>query len=209
MLRAAFQDTIAGLPASTVRDTVEAIVAARAYDRSVTKTLWQSLGEWLARALDALLALLPDVIMGRWLLAVLAILLVALVVARIALDARARRESWVGERERPGGRRTMDPWREAHRLAAEGSYLAAAHQLCLAALAASARRGEVTLDPAKTTGDYAREMRRRGAASERAFQRFRARYDRVVYDAQACSAEEFARLLDDATPLLDQPARAA
>jgi hypothetical protein len=78
----------------------------------------------------------------------------------------------------------------------------AAHYLCIASLAASARRGEVTLHPAKTTGDYARELRRRGAPSERAFQAFRARYDRVVYDLQHCSAEEYARLIEAARPLL-------
>ena len=60
----------------------------------------------------------------------------------------------------------------------------------------------MTLHPAKTTGDYARELRRRGAPSERAFQAFRARYDRVVYDLQHCSAEEYARLIEAARPLL-------
>ena len=45
-------------------------------------------------------------------------------------------------------------------------------------------------------------MRRRGAPGERDFRRFRERYDRVVYDAQSCTASDYEGLLNDARPLL-------
>jgi hypothetical protein len=198
------QDTLAKptWPASAVRDTVEAITQGAAYDRSVTMSAWEYLLDRLASLLGALLRALPEVSWGRYLVVGLAVALVMLIVARIALQARARRDHWAGEGHRAVRRRATDPWVEAERLASAGQYLDAAHHLCAALLAASARRGEVTLHPAKTTGDYAREMRRRNATAERAFQRFRSRYDRVVYDVQACSAEEYARLVEAAGPML-------
>ena len=198
------QDTTAQgtWPASSVRDTVETITQDAAYDRSVTASVWEYILDWIAEALFALLELLPAVDWGRYLVVGLAVLLAVLVVARIVLQSRARRAHWAGVSGTGGVRRATDSMIEAERLAAAGEYLAAAHHLCAALLAASARRGEVTLHPAKTTGDYAREMRRRQAPSERAFQQFRARYDRVVYDAQACSPDEYSQLVEAARPML-------
>lgn len=202
MLQKILQDTTTAWPASAVGDTVAAITREASYDRSVTRSLWEQLLELFGRALGALFRMLPPLPTGRVLIVTLSVLLVLLVIARIWLNARARREFWAGERRdlRPG--RAADAWAESQRLAREGRHLEAAHQLCIALIAASARRGEVTLHPSKTTGDYAREMRRRGVRIEGDFQRFRARYDRVVYDAQACTADEYARLLADARPLL-------
>jgi hypothetical protein len=198
------QDTIARgtWPATTVRDTVVAITQDAAYDRSVTASVWEYLLGWFADALFGLLDILPDWDGGRFLVVGLAVLLVVLIAARIVLQSRARREHWAGVRGTGGARRSTDSMVEAERLAAAGDYLAAAHHLCAALLAASARRGEVTLHPAKTTGDYAREMRRRRAPSEQAFQRFRTRYDRVVYDLQACSPDEYSQLVEAARPML-------
>jgi hypothetical protein len=196
------QDTLATWPAAAVRDTVAAIADDADYDRSLSRSVWEAIADWIIRHLMELFSMLPSFGAARFLIVALSVLLVVLIVARIVLQARARREFWAGERADARRGRAVDPWVEAERLAGAGAYLDAAHHLCAALLAASARRGEVTLHPAKTTGDYAREMRRRGAASERAFQRFRTRYDRVVYDAQACSAEDYAGLVDEARPLL-------
>ena len=198
------QDTAAQgtWPAAAVRDTVEAITQDAAYDRSVTASVWEYILDWIAEALFGLLELLPEVDWGRYLVVGLAVLLAVLVVARIVLQSRARRAHWAGVSDKGAVRRATDSMAEAERLAAAGEYLTAAHQLCAAVLTASARRGEVTLHPAKTTGDYAREMRRRQAPSAPAFQRFRTRYDRVVYDAQACSADEYSQLVEAARPML-------
>jgi hypothetical protein len=190
------------VPAQAVRDSVRAIVRDAAFDRAGQQTLLERIFETLGRWFEALTDLLPALGIGNRVIVVLAVVVLLLVVARIVLRARAQREFWAGDRPEVRGGRRLDPWLESERLAANGAYLEAAHALCAALLAASARRGELTLHPAKTTGDYARELRRRGAASERDFQRFRARYDRVVYDIQRCGAEDYAALLADARPML-------
>lgn len=196
------QGPVAAWPAQAVRDTLTSLAQDPAYDRSVRQSLWQAILERVGRLFQWLLDLLPPIPGSRWLVVALGVAVAALVVARIVLHARAPSEFWAGERgdARTGGRAA--PWREAERLAALGEHLEAAHQLCAAVLVQLMRRGEVTLHPSKTTGDYARELRRRGARGAGDFQRFRARYDRVVYDRQACSADEFAALLQDARPLL-------
>lgn len=181
---------------------MRAIVRDPAFDRAAQQTLLERIFQTLGRWFEALADMLPALGIGNRVIVLLAVVVLALVVARILLRARAQREFWAGDRPEVRGGRRLDPWVEAERLAASGAHLEAAHALCAALLAASARRGELTLHPAKTTGDYARELRRRGAPSERDFQRFRARYDRVVYDIQRCGPEEYAALLADARPLL-------
>ncbi len=198
------QDTLAGWPASAVRDTVRAITEDAAYDRTLTRSLLEQFLDWIAGLVARALRLLPEVGVGRWVLIVLAVALAVLVVARVVMAMRAQREFRAGDARGPRAARRLDPWTEAERLASGGAYLEAAHALCAALLSASARRGEVVLHPSKTTGDYAREMRRRGAPSLRAFQGFRDRYDRVVYDAQRCSADEYAMLVAAARPLLGE-----
>lgn len=185
-----------------MRDTVRGIASEPSFDRSLQQTLLARIIDVVGRWLRELLDLLPALGIGNTVIIALALAVLALVMARIVLRSRAQREFWAGDRveARPG--RRLDPWLEAERLAGSGAYLEAAHALCAALLTASARRGEVTLHPSKTTGDYARELRRRGAPSERDFQRFRARYDRVVYNAQRCSEDEYAALLADARPML-------
>lgn len=185
-----------------MRDTVRSITSDPGFDRALQRTILDRLLEQLGNALRALFDLLPALGIGNKLIVALAIAVIALVVARVVLRTRAQREFWAGDRLESRGGRRVDHWIEAERLAGRGAHLEAAHSLCAALLAASARRGDVTLHPSKTTGDYARELRRRGADTAADFQRFRARYDRVVYDAQRCSAEEYAALLTDARPML-------
>ena len=185
-----------------MRDTVAAIARDNAFQRATSRSLWERLVDLIVRTVRDLIAALPDFRIGNWLVITIAVLLTVLIVARVVVQKRAEREIWAGDRGgRRLGRRT-DPWTEAERLASSGSYVEAAHALCAALLVSCARRGELQLHPSKTTGDYARELRRRGAASEHGFQKFRSRYDRVVYDAQQCSADEYAALLADARPLL-------
>lgn len=141
-----------------------------------------------------------------WVPVGLALALVLLLALRLAFARRAA-AGWQAEHATDPSRRT-DAWREAERLAAIGDFTAAAHALCAALLASCAARGELRLHPSKTTGDYARELRRRPAPSAAGFQRFRARYDRVIFDLQRCTPEEYAALLAEAQPIILQ-ARAA
>jgi hypothetical protein len=145
---------------------------------------------------------LPEMGISPWVPVVLASLLVVLVVVRLATGRRAQASWDVTDGARPA--RRADAWREAERLAAAGDHTAAAHALCEALLFSCAARGELRLHPSKTTGDYARELRRKPAPSAAAFQRFRARYDRVIFDLQRCSPEEYAALLADARPIITE-----
>ena len=185
-----------------MRDTVAAIARGDAFQRATTRSLWERLVDLIVRTIRELIAALPELRIGNWLVVTVAVLLVVLIVTRVVLQKRAERVIWAGDRVGSRLVRRTDPWTEAERLARSGSYVEAAHELCAALLISCARRGELQLHPSKTTGDYARELRRRGAASEHGFQKFRSRYDRVVYDAQRCSADEYAALLADARPLL-------
>ena len=187
-----------------MRDTVRDIASGTDFDRALQQTILDRILATVGRWLRELFDLLPALGIGNEVIVALAIAVGVLIVARIVLRSRAQREFWAGDRLETRAGRRLDPWLDAERLAGSGAYLEAAHALCAALLSASARRGEVTLHPSKTTGDYARELRRRGAPTERDFQRFRSRYDRVVYDAQRCSADEYAALLADARPLLSR-----
>lgn len=185
-----------------MRDTVRQIIEDEAYRRATSRSLSSRFLEWLGEGIRRLIELLPPIPYGRELLIGFAVLLVLVLVVRVLMRWRAERSVLAGAAQRGARGGRFDPWLEAQRLAQQGEHLAAAQALCAAILSACARRGEVTLHHSKTTGDYAREMRRRGAPSLPTFQRFRARYDRVIYDAHACDATEYAALVESARPLL-------
>ncbi|MCC7000544.1 MAG: DUF4129 domain-containing protein [Gemmatimonadaceae bacterium] len=181
---------------------MRAIVEDDVYRRSTRRTLLDRFGDWVAQQIRELLDLIPPITFGREILLGIAALLVIVLVARLVMRWTEDKQLVAGAGTARGRGGRLDPWLEAERLAASGDHLAAAQALCAALLGACARRGEVVLHQSKTTGDYAREMRRRNAPSLPAFQRFRSRYDRVIYDAQACDAAEYAALVSAATPLL-------
>ncbi len=193
-------------PAAAVRDTVAAIARQAAYRRSFTTSIFDRLLGWLADLWGRMLAPLRDSTDARVLVIVLAVLLVITVVARLVVAARAG----APDAGRIGGGGAVvyagDSWADAERLAAAGQFTAAAHALYGALLARLAGRGAVRLHPSKTAGDYARELRRGGLPEQTPFQRFRVRYDRVIYGTGTCTAGEYAALLDDAEPLLERAA---
>jgi hypothetical protein len=91
-----------------------------------------------------------------------------------------------------------DSWREAEALAKSGQFTEAAHSLYRATLNVLSANGLVRLHESKTSGDYARELRRRGAPAHTAFRRFGARYDRIMYGTGVCDAASYDALLEDA-----------
>ena len=103
-------------------------------------------------------------------------------------------------RRRPGGTRVtrMDPWAEAENLAAAGDYMRAAHALYQAVLRRLADHERIRVHSSKTSGDYARDLRRRGSPLAAGFQAFGRRFDRVVFGAGVCTADDFAALRRDA-----------
>jgi hypothetical protein len=130
--------------------------------------------------------------------AIALVVIVRLVVAAQARDAE-RGAAARGARAGAG----EDPWREADRLALEGRFEEAAHALYRGVITGVARAERLRLDPSKTSGDYARELRVRGSSSYVAFRAFVRRFDVAVYGHGGCTAaslDELRRLAAPFTP---------
>jgi uncharacterized protein DUF4129 len=193
-----------GLPSpswshAAIHDTVAAIVRQPAYRRDIGSTLFDRMMQWLWSWYERFVAALGGVPHGRLIATAAAVLVALLVVARFAYAARLRAGSTGG----PGVARAIvrrgdDPWHAAQRLAGEGKFTDAAHELYRATLALLASHGFVRLHESKTTGDYVRELRRRGVAAYAAFRQFGARYDRIIYGTGVCDAAGYEALLGDA-----------
>lgn len=186
-------------PRGAIHDTVAAIVKQSAYHRQVARSLFDRITQWIGDMVLRLFQTLGGVPHGRVVATIAAGVVVALVVVRVVYAARLRttpEESAVF-----GGRRVAtagDPWRSAEDLAAAGRFTEAAHALYRATLGMLATRGQIRLHSSKTSGDYALELRRRGAGAYAPFRRFGRRYDRVIYGTGTCDAADYAALLDDA-----------
>lgn len=189
-------------PRTAIHDTVATIVQQAAYRRNVASSLLDRILQWLWDTLANLIDGLRGVPHGRVVATVAFVVVLVLVSARMLYSARLRSieagESLIGF---SSGRSMGDPWREAEQLASSGKYTEAAHALYRAALAMLEAKGLVRLHESKTSGDYARELRRRGAPAWAPFRRFGARYDRIIYGTGTCDAVEYGTLLDDARAL--------
>ncbi|MDB4898722.1 MAG: hypothetical protein JWN53_530 [Gemmatimonadetes bacterium] len=193
-----------------VRDSVRAVAESREFRRSLQSTLGERLLLWMGEGITKLVSLLHGMPGGRSIALWIAALLVLAVAARLLIAARARDPDAPSRMGRSDRARREDPWRAAERLAAEGDPDGAAHAMYRGALASIAASDGIRLDPSKTSGDYARELRRRGSAAYQPFRAFSRRFDVAVYGDGRCDAA----LLDDlrrlAVPLRERSgARAA
>jgi hypothetical protein len=195
-------------PAAAVHDTVQAVVRGVAYRRSLQSSLAERLMQWVGDWFRRIFGFLDGAASLRSIVLWVVGLLVLLVIARLVLAARARdADSSAGVRSERS-RRGEDPWRAADRLVAEGRFEDAAHALYRGVLASVARTERVRLDPSKTSGDYARELRARRAASLPAFRAFVRRFDAVVYGHGRPDAVSLQELSELASPFAPR-ARAA
>jgi hypothetical protein len=87
-------------------------------------------------------------------------------------------------------------------LAAEGRFTDAAHALYRSLVESVARREQLRVHMAKTSGDYARELRARGSPAYAPFRRFGRRFDRIIFGIGTCDEAGYQSLLDDARPVL-------
>jgi len=204
------QTALRAWPPAAVHDTVAAVVSGRAFQRPLQLSLAQRLLRWLADWIDALVDYLRASGPARWIAIGLTSLLVVLIVARFLLSVRARADDLEGDDGVRRGRAGEDPWRAAERLAASGRFEDAAHALYRGVVESLARSDRVRLDPSKTSGDYARELRARGSPRVSAFRAFARRFDVAVYGHGGCSAQSIAELAHLAAPFRgDRGARAA
>jgi len=196
------------LPASAIHDTVAAIARGIDYRRSLRQSLLDRFFLWLGELISHLLRFIRHSPMSRPFGYAVIALIVLGVAARLLIAAQARDETRGPLRRRTRASGTEDPFAVADRLAAEGRFEEAAHALYHGVLLALARRERLRLDPSKTSGDYARELRARGAASYQPFRAFGRRFDIAVFGHGGCDA----RLIDDLRTLaqpLTARARAA
>ena len=189
---------------AAIHDTVAAIVKQPAYRRSLGTTLLDRVLGWIADAYSRLVDALGTVPHGRVVATIAAATVALLVVARIAYASRLRGVSAMSLGSRRGRSVTSDPWREAEQLAAAGQFTEAAHALYRGTVAMLAAHGLVRRHDSKTSGDYARELRRRGAPAYATFRRFGARYDRIIYGTGVCDAAGYDALLTDARTVLER-----
>lgn len=168
-------------PPHAVHDTVRAIARGAAFRRSVSETLLERFVLWLGEGLAWLRERLAASDAARPIGLAVVGLLALLVVARLILAARARDEGLRIATGRSARGAAEEPFSEADRLAAEGRFEEAAHALYHGVLLSLARAERLRLDPSKTSGDYARELRARGSSSLQPFRLFARRFDGAIY----------------------------
>ncbi|MEO5568923.1 MAG: DUF4129 domain-containing protein [Gemmatimonadaceae bacterium] len=194
--------------ASAVHDTVAVLLKDAAYRRS----FWSSIVGRLLTELGRLVQWLYDAVRGipggkTTVLTIIAIGLL-LILGRLYLAAKGSDDLLL--RRKPGSSRALrsDPWAEAESLAAAGDYMGAAHALYQAVIRRLAATERIRPHSSKTSGDYARELRRRGSPLAIPFQTFGRRFDRVVFGAGVCTADDYAAMRRDALEIPDRQAAA-
>lgn len=171
-----------------MHDTVRAVMRDPAFRRSAQASIADHLMVQLLEWLTAFMRIVRQMPSMRTIAVGLIALVALFVVVRFLMLARARDESTGGPRARRSAAQSDDPWMLAERLVAEGRHEEAAHALYRAVIAAIVRSERLRMDPAKTSGDYARDLRRRGASSHAAFRAFTRRFDDVVYGNAGATA---------------------
>jgi hypothetical protein len=204
------QAALRAWPPAAIHDTVASVVSGPAFRKSLQASLAQRLYRWISEGIRALVEFLRGSGPARWIAIGFAVLLVLLIVARFLLAARARADFGdTGDGARRG-RAGEDPWRAAERFAAAGRLEEAAHALYRGVVESVARTDRLRLDPSKTSGDYARELRARGSARLPTFRAFARRFDVAIYGHGGCDAAAIAELSGLAEPFRgERSARAA
>jgi hypothetical protein len=191
------QQTIGEWTTRAIHDTVDAIARQPAYAVPLRRSILGRIFGWLFERLSDLI----DLFRGSRDLRVAAIASAALIlfaiIGRIVVARQidiVRRRAGFGAAFGAAERR--DFWNLARELAANGDHVAASHALYAAVVDGLARGGAITFHSSKTSGDYARELARRGAGNASEFRSFARSFDRVVYGAATVAADDYARLLD-------------
>jgi hypothetical protein len=192
-------DSLGRIPPAAIHDTVAAIVRQSEFQQRLGRSLAERFWIWIWDQIRSLFDAVGGTPMARNVALLLAALLVAVVVLRIAYSASFERRA---VRMRPGlavrGVRAQPTLDDARRLAAEGRYAEAIHIVYAAVLDILAQQRAVRPHLSKTSGDFARELRMGGHPSHDPFRAFVRRFDRLFYGYDANDAQSFAQLLEDA-----------
>lgn len=186
-------------PATAVHDSVRAVVQDPAFRRSLRRSFADSIMMWLVEWFDRLGRQLQNLPSMRTVALGLVVLLVLFTIVRVVLAARAADQQSLRPLRR-GALSLDDPWRTADTLLEGSQYEEAAHALYRGVLLTIGRVERIRLDPSRTSGDYARELRRRGASSVTPFRAFTRRFDAAVYGHEGCTAETLRDLVQLSAP---------
>ena len=203
MLASLIQGAPAEWPASAVHDTVAVLARGLEYRRSFRQSLLDRAFLWLAEAIERVATFVRNLPSSRAIGLTILGIIVAAILLRLVIAALARDESGGRTSRRRGVGAGEDPFVAAERLAAEGRFEDAAHALYHGVLLALARSDRLRLDPSKTSGDYARELRSRGSPSYQPFREFSRRFDVAVFGHGGCDAaliDDLRRLASPLTP---------
>ncbi len=181
------------------------VFSAAEYNRFAPwERLWAFITEQFGRAVAWLIQTIapwiPRTGLGRWLLALTILALLALAFW-IGVTSWKQREARL-QQERERSQRPESRLDDAEQLAASGRFTEAAHVLYAALLSAIGRRGHVRLHPSKTIGDYLRELRRGSPSMVDRFREFARTYELVIYGLGECDRERYTRLRSLALPLV-------
>jgi hypothetical protein len=167
---------------------VKAVVGDPAFRRSLRRSFADRIILWLAEWLDKMGRAFQHLPSARSVAFGLVVLLVLFVVVRFVIAARAGDETAARAVRRRAGTSAADPWQSADNLLAQGRFEEAAHALYRGVIVTLGREERLRLHPSKTSGDYGRELRRRGSLSFAPFRSFTRRFDVAVYGHGGCDA---------------------
>jgi hypothetical protein len=189
-------------PPGVVHDTVAAVARDVVYRRALGNSVFDRLANWLGQLLARIVRAFRGAGIPRGFGYAIITLIVLLVIARLIIAARARDDGVGARRRRTRAAPGDDPFQSAERLASEGRFEDAAHALYRGVLLALARGERLRLDPSKTSGDYARDLRARGSSAHQPFRAFARRFDVAVYGHGPIDAALIADLWRLASPFL-------
>jgi len=197
------QQTIGEWTTRAIHDTVDAIARQPAYAVPLRRSLLGRMVGWLFERLAELIELFRGSRDLRIAAIVAAGLILFAIIGRVVIarqiDTVRRRGAFgadFGKAER------RDFWNLSRELAARGDHVGASHALYVAVIDSLTRSGVITFHSSKTSGDYARELVRHGAANAPEFRAFSRNFDRVVYGAATVGAGDYARLSEMAERLV-------
>ena len=181
-----------------VHDTVAAIVAQPHFATQQRQSLFVRLIQFIFSEIRELLDLMRGSLDGRIVVVAALVVIALIVVSRIVADRRLALRRRFGSAAVGSNASRRDAWATAREMAAQGQLVEASHVLYSALLETLSRSGAIRFHTSKTAGDYARELRRAGAATASDFHTFAREFDRAVYGRGAVTRAEFEALLQAA-----------
>ncbi len=183
-----------------MHDTVQAVLLDPAFNRSLRRSLGDRILVWIADVFSRVARLLHGLPSGRALVLIFVAVTALFVLVRFLVAATSRGDERGHRLSKRGVGAGVDPWRTADELVALERYEDAAHALYRGVILALAQAERLRIDPSKTSGDYARDLRRRSSSSLLPFVAFARRFDVLVYGHVPPDAAAVAQLRELASP---------